>query len=133
METYIKKATDFLKKTKTTFKVEYLKTGKYFPDDKEERDIYNITLIHGPRSYSFTFGQSILESRKISRKMPNEYDVLACLTKHDPGTFEDFCFDFGYDTDSKKAEKTYNAVKDEYSSVCYLFSTDEIEEMQEIE
>ena len=53
---------------------------------------------------------------------PTEYDVLACLTKYDPGTFQDFCDNFGYDTDSRNAEKTYNAVKEEYNNLCALFN-----------
>jgi len=64
---------------------------------------------------------------------PTPYDVLACLTKYDPGTFEDFCGEFGYDTDSKSAEKTYNAVVNEWKNVQSLFSDAEIEELQEIQ
>ena len=64
---------------------------------------------------------------------PNEYNVLACLQKYDIGTFEDFCDEFGYDTDSKTAEKTYNAVCDEYKQLCAIFSDDEMEQLQEIQ
>ena len=67
-----------------------------------------------------------------NKKSPNSYDVLACLTKYDPGNFENFCSDFGYDTDSKKAEKTYLAVKDEYLNVTRLFTDSEIEILNEI-
>ena len=63
---------------------------------------------------------------------PTAYDVLACLTKNDPGTFEDFCSDFGYDQDSRTAEKTYKAVCKEWTDVCRLWSDTEIEQMQEI-
>lgn len=65
-------------------------------------------------------------------KAPDAYSVLACLTKYDVGTFEDFCGEFGYDTDSRKAKKTYKAVREEYLNVCALFSHDEIELLQEI-
>lgn len=64
---------------------------------------------------------------------PTAYDVLACLQKYDVGTFEDFCGEFGYDTDSKTAEKTYNAVVNEYTNVCKLFTDTEIEQLQEIQ
>lgn len=53
--------------------------------------------------------------------MPTAYDVLTCLTKTDPGTFEEFCSEFGYDTDSRKAEKTYKACVKEYFGVHRLF------------
>ncbi len=58
---------------------------------------------------------------------PRLYDIITCLTRYDPGTFEDFCSEFGYDEDSKKAEKIYNAVRDEYLSMCSLFSDEELE------
>ena len=64
---------------------------------------------------------------------PNEYSVLACLAKCDPIDFENFCGEFGYDTDSKRAEKTYKAVRNEYQNVCMLWSDSEIEELQEIQ
>lgn len=59
------------------------------------------------------------------------YDVLACLQNYDPGTFSDFCSEMGYDTDSKKAEKTYFAVQDEYKNINNLFS-DVMDKLAEI-
>ena len=60
------------------------------------------------------------------------YNVLACLTKYDAGSFEDFCWSFGYDEDSRKAYKTYQAVVKEYQDVERVFG-DIIEELQEIQ
>lgn len=59
------------------------------------------------------------------------YDILSCLTKYDPGTYKDFLQEFGYDEDSKRAEKMYKAIKREYSAVERLFG-DIMEELQEI-
>jgi hypothetical protein len=174
---YNKQATDFLNATKTLFTVKYTKTGKYFDDDKQDRDIYEITLKRGNRVYTFKFGNSARNSgfyqirqnygggkgrvyykgqpipqeqyktvlkdlgycnqdlivKNTNYAEPTAYDVLACLTKYDPGTLEDFCGDFGYDVDSKKAEKIYEAVKDEWKNVCMLFTDEEIEKLQEIQ
>ena len=63
---------------------------------------------------------------------PTVYDVLACMTKYDPGTFENFCSDFGYDEDSRTAERIYFAVQKEYSQLSRLFTPDQMEELQEI-
>lgn len=63
---------------------------------------------------------------------PSAYDVLASLTKYDIGNFEDFCADFGYDADSRKAYKIYKAVKRESENIQMLFSQSEIEQLQEI-
>ena len=66
-------------------------------------------------------------------KEPTAYDILACLQKYDVGSFEDFCSDFGYDTDSRKAEKIYISVVHEYTQLCTLFTDSEMQEMQEIQ
>lgn len=63
---------------------------------------------------------------------PNAYSVLACMTKYDPGDFKNFCDDYGYDTDSKKAEKVYDAVFDEWLNMQRIFSNEELEAMSEI-
>ena len=49
---------------------------------------------------------------------------MSCITKADPGTFEDFCSEFGYDTDSRQAEKTYKAVKREWEKVARVFGSE---------
>ena len=65
-------------------------------------------------------------------KEPTAYGVLACLQKYDVGTFENFCGDFGYDEDSRTAEKTYKAVVKEFDNVCKIWTDEEIEQLQEI-
>lgn len=65
------------------------------------------------------------------QKAPTLYDVLACVQKYDVGSFENFCGDFGYDTDSRKAEKIYFDCQKEFDSVRALFG-DCMEELQEI-
>lgn len=169
---YQKQTNDFLEKTNTTFKAEFLRYGKHFDDDKENRDIYKITLSRNGRSYSFNFGQSIIASGRFiivyhSDKYPRgtrihdkaelaksragyigfgkyynnnkdfaeptSYCVFSGLQKNDVGSLENFCDDFGYDTDSRKAEKIYKAVVDEYNNLKMLFNDKELEEMAEIQ
>ena len=60
------------------------------------------------------------------------YDILTCLTKYNTETFEDFCAEFGYDTDSRNTEKTYKAVCKEFSAVERLFG-DVMDELQDIQ
>lgn len=62
---------------------------------------------------------------------PSAYDVLSCLTKHDPGTFNEFCDEYGYNNDSIKALDTYRAVQEEWSGVRRMFG-DCLEELVEI-
>lgn len=63
-------------------------------------------------------------------KTPDLYDVLACLQKYEVGTFEDFCDNFGYDSDSRTAEKTYKAVLKEWKAMERLFNNEELELLQ---
>lgn len=64
---------------------------------------------------------------------PTAYDVLSCLTKYDPDTFEEFCSSYGYEEDSRKAEKIYFKVRDEFKEVRMLWSDEQLEELQKIE
>lgn len=64
---------------------------------------------------------------------PTAYDVLACLTKYPVDSFEDFCCEYGYDEDSRKAYRIYEAVKNEWQNVAMLWNDDELEELREIQ
>ncbi len=64
---------------------------------------------------------------------PTAYDVLTCLEKYEHADFDDFCDNYGYDNDSRKAKKLYLAVKKEYNNISRLFSAEEIERLQEIQ
>lgn len=127
---YQKQANGFLKATNTTFKATFKYHGVYGAfEDNTQRDVYNIVLKNTLHRYSFTFWQSIANTGIF----PKPYDVLACLQKYDCGTFEDFCSDFGYDTDSRKAYKIYKGVLREWKNVERLFTPDQIELLQEIQ
>lgn len=125
---YQKQAIDFLNSTSTSFDVAFKKHDFYFPDDKEQRDIFRITLKNKLHTYRFNFGQSIANTGIT----PEPYDVLACLTNYDPGTFENFCSDYGYYIDSRKAYKIYKAVLKEWKNIELLFTPEQIELLQEI-
>jgi hypothetical protein len=172
---YEKQATDFLEKTGCKMTITYKENRKYFPGDKETRDVYDVKIERGKRKLEFEFGNSLKDSEFVAvygktkypipaslreksnneivmyvrwnlqsdfgnvktdhivrPVKPSEYSILSCLTKYDPGSFEDFCNEFGYDEDSRTAERTYNAVVKEWLNVCMIWTDDEIEELQEI-
>lgn len=70
--------------------------------------------------------------RLKAEAMPNECDVLACLGKYDVGTFEDFCSEFGYDEESRMAERIYIAVIKEYKDLTRIFTEEQMEELKGI-
>lgn len=127
MNDYNKQAQDFLEKTGTKFKARYLRHDLYFADDKDARDIYRITLKRDGKQYSFNFGQSIANVGKE----PTPYNVLSCVTKYDPGDFDEFCSEYGYDNGSHKAHKNYLAVVREYKNIDRLFN-DVMDDLAEI-
>jgi len=135
-------ANEFLFQTKAEIKADFKRIGKHFADDQDERPIYEITISRGKRNFTFDFGDSIAhleEAQKhdkpietLQGETPTNYNILACLQKYDVGNFENFCSEFGYDSDSRKAEKIYKAVKNEFQNLQTLFSDDEMEVLQEI-
>lgn len=131
MNEYIEQAEQFLKSTNTTMKVVFYKYDYYFDEDIGQRDIYKITLKRkGIGQYTFTFGTSLQAT--WDSEEPSCYDVLACIEKYDPESFEYFCDNYGYDTDSRKAEKIYKECLKQYKNVHRLFS-DVMEQLREIQ
>lgn len=160
---YVLQAESWLKKHGVEFKINYLKHGAYFPDDKEERDIYEFELSRNGQSYKGTFGQSLNDSgmyylpgkygnisaftqekmpedfphqspwkRRKERIAPSAYDVLSGLTKYNPGPFEEFCQEYGYNTDKIKDKKVYQAVVKEWLGISRLLPAEALEELGEI-
>lgn len=135
---YLQKAKAFCDKTKTSIYINYLDRIKnpwgdndYFKNSYHNR--YNVLIkrnINGKnKQMTIKFTDSIHNTQCGIE--PNIYDILACITKDDPYSFEDFCANYGYDTDSRKAYKTYLAVEKEWANVERVFG-DVLEELQEI-
>lgn len=137
MTNYQKMAEEFLKKVGAEIKIEFYDCDTFFPDDTEERNIYNVTIkrkINGRiKEFSFKFGDSMSNTR-IGAK-PTKYDILACLTKDDVEDIDDFCDEFGYMSSGLKISqiiKIYQDVKKEWWNVLDLFG-DVLDELQEIQ
>ena len=130
MSKYTQQAEEFMVGHGTTLSLLSKTFKKHFPEDKEPRHVYTVRLERNNEVYTFKFGQSIRDTEMGID--PTAYDILACLTKYDAGTFEDFCLEFGYDEDSRKAYKVYEAVLEEYQNVERLFH-DVMDELREIQ
>lgn len=89
------------------------------------------------RLNDMSYAEKIKANKKLKQEkteaVPNAYDVLACLQKYDVGTFEDFCSEFGYDEDSRTAERIYFAVQKEYKELASIFTEEQMEELCEIQ
>lgn len=124
MNEYTKQAEDFCQSTGTRISLKFLEYNSMPWDlNGERRNIYRIRLQVGRKSHTMTFGQSIVASNR--NEDPSAYDVLSCLCKADPGTFEDFCADMGFDTDSIRARDSYRAVQKEWKALERLYTEDQ--------
>lgn len=127
-----------------------LGTFEYFESDKEKRDVYEIIIKRNGKTINFRYGDSIhntelheksslfgdtpkeIYRRKQEIKEMQEnslYSILACIhvDHYCPDTFEDFCSEFGYDTDSIKAEKTFRNCREQSKKLQSIFTSEEME------
>lgn len=128
MSQYTKQANEFAAKHGITLTVLGCEYKKYWHHDKELRYVFTLRLKRNRKQHTFTFAKSIA----AGAEEPTIYVVLACLIKYDVGSFDDFCSEFGYDTDSITAKHEYKAVCKEYAAVKRLFG-DILEDLQEIQ
>jgi hypothetical protein len=68
---------------------------------------------------------------------PTLADVLYCLSADAAGiedgiAFENWAADYGYSVDSRKAEASYNACRDEYFGLLRLFGYEGLRELHEL-
>lgn len=133
MGEYEKNAVELAEKYNIEKKIINVECKKYFPDDKEERDVYTIELSSPFSSYTFTFGDSIYNTeenkkRKV-KKVPSFYNLFACTQKYEVSAdIDDFIAEFGYTADYgiKNLIKLHEAVKEEYKNFSSLFRDDVI-------
>ena len=103
---------------------------------------YQVTLKRGSKSVTFDYWNSYRDEENgvliKGRRLPEKpritaYDILACITKHDPSSFDTFCSEYGCDTDSIKAEETYRAICEEWRKVSGFFMPYEIDQLKEVQ
>ena len=100
---------------------EFIQTNKL--DYTRRKAIKNPSMPDMPRHFYFsivnrTTGNKMgvyFSQGSAHTKAPTLDEVLECLASDAAGvenakTFEDWCGDYGYDTDSRKAEKTWKTV-----------------------
>ncbi len=90
--------------------------------DSKDMDHWKCTLRVGKRSLTVRFSQGFGHNGKE----PKIADVLDCLASDASGYensngFEDWCLEYGYDTDSRKAEKTYRLIRIQAEALSRIF------------
>lgn len=97
-------------------------------NDTVRRWHYRVTLARGKKSYTISFWDSQYNYRNNIH--PTIGHVLAALIWNNPGTVEDFCQEFGYDVDSRKAYATWERCSEQYTALCKLFNPADIDQIQ---
>lgn len=112
-----------------------LKNTKPAPwaDDTRYRPHYRVTISRPGKRLSFDFWNSVDAGR--TGKPLTAYDVLACISSdaYTPDTFEEFCADYGYDTDSRKAHATFRRASAFAKRIRAFFTAEELKALSEIQ
>jgi hypothetical protein len=126
MQTY----EQFAKKHGVEFSFQH-KGKRPMPDSKFKsmQDCYSCTLSVGMCSYDFPF----YKGEGLKGEPPTAAETLYCLASDAHGTrdtsFEDWCREYGYDDDSRKAEATFDACCEVYTELEKLFGSEVLEEL----
>ena len=135
MDEYEKQAKGFLEKHNLSFGAEYKEYGQYFEGDTQERAIYRIRIRrkNNGRSITFNFGQSIAGT-EVGEK-PTGYDILASISGDItcPYDFGEFCLEYGYNEDSREAERIFKRASKFAKRLNAFFDEGEKEGLTEIQ
>jgi len=97
-------ARDWVARNGVTMTARFDSHGKMPWDDKDDRDIWKVTVHRGRRSFTIRFGQSIVDSG--NGIPPCVTDVLCCLPKCEPESLEDYIDTYGScESDSTTAKE----------------------------
>jgi len=129
MNEYDQQAADFLAKHNITFSYKLANTKKPSWDEDRACNHFIATFKRGKKKLSFDFFDSMYNYEKGVIQL-SPYSALACCSSelYCPDTFEEFCSDFGYDEDSRSAEKTFRALLKMSKKLRAFFDTEEMRE-----
>jgi len=117
----------------------FSRPDKLMSDDKWEADHYQSRVSspngnHEDFLYSMGIGHRVYKQGKKYPVKPKLEDLLySVLLDWNSGvnSFNDFCSDFGYDTDSKKTDRLYAAIQENGEKLKRLFTTGELGELKQ--
>lgn len=110
--------------------IEFLRRAPYFEPETAPRNVYKVTLRFRGKSTSFTYGDSLNNTRRGVR--PSPFDILDCVINdyHVPETFAEFCEKLGYDPDSRYGESLYKRCRVQARKLARLFTPGDIERIR---
>lgn len=101
----------FVNKHRIRVSAEWADTNPNMSDMVQGSTHWRVTLMYRRRQMTVPFSQGPAHSSE-----PQASDVLGCLVSDANGyiggrDFEDWCSECGYDPDSRKAERTFQAIR----------------------
>lgn len=122
---YDDQARAFLVETGARISARYLGELPVDWDNGREHCAYAVTITSAAGRMRIRFYDSA-KNTDDGKRVIRAYDVLSCLTKSEPGTFDDFCAEYGFfqmesGADYRKAVKTWRACVREYAGVCRVW------------
>lgn len=134
---YDKQAQAFLEKVGIVAVITYLDNNPPAWDfDNHDHNHYSVTLRRkdgDKERFVFQFWDSITNSN--SGEKPTAYDVLSCISSETTiyDGFAEFCSEFGYDQDSRKAEQMWKVYNKTSRKLNKFFSEEELEDLRQIQ
>jgi|APGre2960657404_1045060.scaffolds.fasta_scaffold184490_2 hypothetical protein len=96
-------------------------------------DEHRCTFSRGGRSLRFSFWNSLNDARTGTPADLQSVVNCVAMDGNCPQTFEDFCAEYGYDEDSRKAERTFRTCADFARRINAFFTAEELEKLAELD
>lgn len=134
-DSYQTQAIQFLIDTDTKIDIEPI--GKVKPPwgDKSVNS-YAVTLKTPRGEYTFDYYDSIHNTEKGQSAVLDFYGILSCLDLDYSCDFDDFCANYGYDFKNEreyiKVKQAYLAVRDQDAALRRIFTSEQLEQLNEI-
>ena len=110
---------------------------RFVDDGFKPRQVYRVFLRYNGKNTSFLFGDSLQNGYDgiMAADKPQEYkntilDIIVS-DSYTPEDFEDFCQEFGYEEDSRKAYTIFKKCVRQSEKIHKLFSDAELEKLDE--
>ena len=123
---YQKEMEKIIKKIDLNVKIVYI-TDSFTKWDKNNlHSQYKVILKRNEKEMQVDFWDSLYNTQHGEK--PTTYDIIACLEWHKIYDFEDFCVNFGYDTDSINAFQIYTDCQKQQKELFNLIPEEEVRE-----
>lgn len=134
---YQRQAINFLLETETTCDIQLMGLrNPNWKSDSKAVNCYNVTLKNKNHTYSFDFYDSIKNTEENKSAKFNFYSVLACMGHYTSESFDEFCSNFGYEfkneSDYIRTKTVHLACLDQDKNLKKLFTSEQLEKLQEI-